>query len=137
MYSCPACKQDFDKILFGKCPHCKVKLRKVQNNSLETGLIISYALAEDTPRAIVTSPLSKEEVTKQDDGWVIIKQVGYTTIKQFEDEKRYIVEVRNTVYYGWVYCPGCNSKAFMNITLRGQSEHKCHKCKAVTTYVFN
>jgi hypothetical protein len=131
-YKCPVCNEGFDKALFGKCPHCKTKLKKVQNNG-KNGLEISYIIENpDDKPIIVPDKVDQKPV----DDYEVVAQEGTMKILKNKEGNHYKVIVKNTLVYGWTYCPKCWRKLSMNMTLRGTSEDWCKHCKVLITFIY-
>lgn len=125
---CPACKEGVDKLgRGGLCPNlsCKAPLKIIERS-------------DDTGTKVKTLSFRKNKDAFRDDDVedfdVIYNKDGVRVEKSNKDN--YLVTFYKRHNFGWIYCPNCQSKMFQNNTLHGSNEHKCHKCKAVTTYIF-
>lgn len=127
---CPACQTEFDKLAkLGLCPNydCRAPLKIVEREDELTGKLVKTAVFRKAKDSV-----NPEEVEET-----------YTTIYHRDSVKveksnknNYIVTFYKRMSFNWVYCPSCESKMFQNNMVHGSFEHKCHKCKAITTYVF-
>lgn len=130
MMKCPACNTEFDKLAkLGLCPNyeCRAPLKIVERED-ENGRMIKSSVYRK----------QKDVVSSED------KEETYSTVYNRDgvkversDKDNYIVTYYKVIKYNWIYCPGCESKMFQNNMIHGSFEHKCHKCKAITTYVFS
>lgn len=128
-YNCPACNTGFDKLnKGGLCPNqdCRAPLKFVDRESL-TG--------EATREVIFRKP--REMTYDESDVELFVTTYDRDGIKvEKSNRNNYLVSFYKVVHFNWIYCPNCESKMFQNNYLKGSFEHKCHKCKAVTTYSF-
>ena len=129
LMKCPTCNTEFEKLAkLGLCPNfeCRAPLKIVERED-ENGVLIKTAVYRKQ-KDIVSSE-EKEETYS-----TIYNRDGVKVEKS--DKDNYIVTYYKVIKYNWIYCPRCESKMFQNNMIHGSFEHKCHKCKAITTYVF-
>ncbi len=125
--NCPACKESVEKLgRGGLCPNldCKAPLKIVERE-------------EDGIKIKTLSFRKNKDVFREDDveGFETIYDNDGIKVEK-SNKGNYLVTFYKRHNFGWIYCPNCQSKMFQNNTLRGSNEHKCHKCKTVTTYIF-
>ena len=129
MIKCPACGGEYEKLLKGGlCPNyeCRAPLKLVEKED-EFGVITKTAEFRKPKDIVPENDVEKFSIVYVRDSVKVEKS----------DKGNFIVTFYNRAYFNWIYCPSCESKMFQNNMLRGSFEHKCHKCKAVTTYVFS
>ena len=125
---CPACNKEVTKLLRGGlCPNkdCKAPLKKVIKE-------------DDNGEKFTDLAFRKPRDVKKDNDveeFITIHNQNYVKIEK-SNKNNYIVTYDRKMNFSWIYCPSCESKMFQNNTLVGSPEFKCHKCKAVITYVF-
>lgn len=130
MMKCPACNTEFEKLAkLGLCPNyeCRAPLKIVERED-ENGRLIKSSVYRK--QKDVVSSEDKEETYS-----TVYNRDGVKVEKS--DKDNYIVTYYKVIKYNWIYCPSCESKMFQNNMIQGSFEHKCHKCKAITTYVFS
>lgn len=126
-YKCPSCQTEFEKLgKGGLCPNfeCRAPLKYVERED-DSGLLVKNV------------EYRKPKDSFEDDAEVyeVIYRQGAVKVEK-SNKNNFIVTYMSPVNFNWIYCPGCESKMFQNNIIKGSFEHKCHKCKAVTTYVF-
>lgn len=124
---CPACNEEFEKMLRGgTCPNpeCKAPLKLVEHED-EFGKVVKVAEFRK-PRDPYDGEVERFETIYNRDNIIVEKS----------NKNNFLVTFLRRMSFNWIYCPGCESKMFQNNMVRGSLEHKCHKCKAVTTYKF-
>jgi hypothetical protein len=124
---CPACSTEIDKLeRFGLCPNedCKAPLKYVEREDESGKLIKELAFRK-----------ARETVTDETEVFEVVYNRENVKIEK-SNLGNHIVTYHRQMVFNWIYCPGCESKMFQNNILKGSLEHKCHKCKAVTTYIF-
>lgn len=127
-YKCPACEFEFEKLgKGGLCPNqdCKAPLKYVERES-DMGILVK----------MVEFRKQRDEFDEAEpEVYEVIYKRGYVKVEK-SNKGNFIVTFQNVMSFSWIYCPGCESKMFQNNMVKGSFEHKCHKCKAITTYVF-
>lgn len=125
---CPACGEQFDKLARGGiCPNheCRAPLKLVEHED-------QYGATER-----VAEFRKPRDIQAEGDVEHFEMIYNRDNIKVEKSNKNnFIVTFQNRVYFNWIYCPSCESKMFQNNIMNGSLEHKCHKCKAITTYKF-
>lgn len=126
---CPACGRENDKLARGGLcnnPECKAPLKIIKKEDMNGNIV-----------AILSFRKPREEVSDNSEVEVYTTTYDHDHVKVEKSNKNnYIVTYYKRANFSWVYCPSCESKMFQNNIINGSIEHKCHKCKAVTLYVF-
>ena len=127
IYKCPSCKTEFEKLgKGGLCPNfeCRAPLKYVERE-------------DDSGISIRDVEYRKPKDSFEDEAEIYEVVYRQTNVKVEKSNKgNFIVTFIYQMNFNWIYCPSCESKMFQNNRITGSFEHKCHKCKAVTTYVF-
>ncbi len=127
MLKCPNCEKEFEKLTRGGiCPNfdCRTPLKLIERE--EDGVIKKVAVFRKWKETFVADDIEVYETIYNRDNVSVEKS----------NRGNYIVSFIKMITYNWIHCPQCESKMFQNNMLRGSFEHKCHKCKTVTTYIF-
>lgn len=121
---CPVCKVETNKLIQGGfCPNCRAPLSLVKRFDGDKE-IEEYVVRRSNAGK---NGEVEEFKTVFDDGSVKLEK---------SNKNNFILTFDRIMSYNWIYCPSCESKMFQNNIVKGSLEHKCHKCKSVTTYIF-
>ena len=134
-YSCPKCKEPFDKLEEGNCPGCEIKLKAIQEK-VEGRRAFRYRYIIDTESN--TTPITQEV----DLGKLISNPDEIPEIWEVIENEQYRIiytEAPILATAFWVYCPFCERKLFQNQFLSGRvtQEHKCSRCKVLLQFIFD
>lgn len=126
---CPACNKEADKLMRGGlCPNqeCKAPLKRVMRDDVNGVPVEMWEFRK--PKDVKTEDYIESYITTFSNQDVKVECT--------ENKANFIVTFYKKMNNCWIYCPSCESKMFQSNILFGSQENKCHKCKAVTTYVF-
>lgn len=126
---CPACTRTVEKLFRGGlCPYedCKSPLKFIEKE------------VNGVPIKTLAFRKTREEVNSEDiEKYVTVYNADGVKIEKCNDGEHWIVSYYHRSSFRWIYCPSCESKMFQNNIVNGSIEHKCHKCKAITNYIFD
>lgn len=140
-YSCPSCNAGFDKSKkYTKkpgvyCPECDVRLKAVREK-VGTKFKIHYELDEEamfkSNNATLMPTFEDEKVS---DVKVISKRLHENPQVAMENGEYVLVFIRPALG-DMVRCPECNNGLFKNMSLIGEMQAKCRKCKSIVNVKF-
>lgn len=121
---CPVCKTEITKLIQGGyCTNCRAPLSVVKRF--------------DGDKEIEEYVVRRSNAGKngEPEEFKVVFYDGSVKLEK-SNKNNFILTFDRVMNFNWIYCPSCESKMFQNNIVRGSLEHKCHKCKAVTTYIF-
>lgn len=140
-YSCPSCGAGFDKSAKHKsepgvyCPECDVRLKAVREK-VGTKFKIHYELDEEamykSNDATLVPTFEEEKVSNIE---VLTKRLHENPQVAIEDGEYVLVYIRPDIG-SMVRCPECNNGLFKNMSLVGEMQAKCRKCKSLINVKF-
>lgn len=156
-YTCPKCKEGFDKTNEKHCPHCNILL-VLKREKIGKETKFWWELANQADYLVDTKSMVQEVFGNKEQDITIVKESpeklstkypfrltepGQLPVVIQSGDNEFDVYFQHMMYTGMVYCPKCQSPAFQNMQLFGDLEHWCAErfdgksCKAKTTYHFN
>lgn len=150
-YTCPICKQGFEKANKNRCPHCEALLQpkrnyaggKLQNwyyevaipvGSVERETTSSSASLKDIRQVMIETEAERVDITIVHESPekvstskypVRLTEPGQVPVVIQAGDNEFDVYFQHMMYSGMVYCPKCQSPAFQNMQLFGDLEHWC------------